>query len=54
MVGFVFFLKSPRNISIEAAAALASRARGRAAIVALTVDATDETLAPGPFAAPRA
>ena len=45
MVGFVFFLKSPRNISIEAAAALASRARGRAAIVALTVDATDETLA---------
>jgi phosphoribosylanthranilate isomerase len=44
MVGFVFFPKSPRNVSVGTAAALASRARGRAAIVALTVDATDETL----------
>jgi phosphoribosylanthranilate isomerase len=45
MVGFVFFARSPRNVSIEAAAALASRARGRAGIVALTVDAEDAALA---------
>ena len=41
MVGFVFFAKSPRFISVERAAALARRARGRAEIVALTVDVAE-------------
>jgi phosphoribosylanthranilate isomerase len=45
MVGFVFFPRSPRNISPAAAAELAARARGRAGIVALTVDAEDQALA---------
>ena len=45
MVGLVFFEKSPRNVSLEAAQALAARARGRAKIVALTVDADDAALA---------
>jgi phosphoribosylanthranilate isomerase len=44
MVGFVFFPKSPRNIALADAAALAKRARGRAEIAALTVDADDATL----------
>ncbi|MFN0191937.1 MAG: phosphoribosylanthranilate isomerase [Aestuariivirga sp.] len=44
-VGLVFFAKSPRNVSVETAAALASRARGRAKIVALVVDAADDLLA---------
>ncbi len=44
-VGFVFFPKSPRNIAPDKAAALAAPARGRADIVAVTVDATDEALA---------
>jgi len=44
MVGFVFFPPSPRNLGLDAAARLAQRARGRAAIVALTVDADDATL----------
>ncbi len=44
-VGFVFFPKSPRNVSVAAAARLAEAARGRAAIVALVVDADDDTLA---------
>jgi len=44
MLGFVFFQKSPRNVSLTTARALAERARGRAAIVALTVDADDATL----------
>jgi phosphoribosylanthranilate isomerase len=43
-VGFVFFPPSPRNIAIERAAALAGRARGKAGIVALTVDADDALL----------
>ncbi len=43
-VGLVFFTKSPRNLSMEAAAALAARARGRADIVAVTVDADDALL----------
>jgi len=43
-VGFVFFPKSPRNVTVEQAAALASQARGRAKVVALTVDATDALL----------
>jgi phosphoribosylanthranilate isomerase len=44
MVGFVFFPKSPRNLDLEAARALGLRARGRARIVALTVDADDNLL----------
>ena len=43
-VGFVFFAKSPRNIALEDAARLATVARGRAKIVALTVDAEDQVL----------
>ncbi len=43
-VGLVFFAKSPRHLSMEAAAALADRARGRAEIVAVTVDADDALL----------
>jgi len=45
MVGFVFFAKSPRHVSIAKAAELANRARGHAAIVALTVDADEAALA---------
>ena len=45
MVGFVFFDASPRNLSLDAGAALAERARGRAEIVALSVDADDDRLA---------
>lgn len=44
-LGFVFFAKSPRNVSPERAAALAAPAAGRADTVAVTVDADDETLA---------
>jgi phosphoribosylanthranilate isomerase len=44
VAGFVFFEKSPRHLSIEQAHALAQRARGRAQIAVLTVDASDETL----------
>jgi phosphoribosylanthranilate isomerase len=43
-IGFVFFAKSPRNISPRRAAELARLARGRARIVALTVDADDAAL----------
>ena len=43
-VGFVFFAKSPRNISHTDAARLANIARGRCKIVALTVDADDAAL----------
>jgi phosphoribosylanthranilate isomerase len=43
-VGFVFFPPSPRNLGYEAARALGQRVKGRAGKVALTVDATDETL----------
>ena len=43
-VGFVFFAPSPRNLGYEAARALGKRVKGRAAKVALTVDATDEML----------
>jgi len=45
MVGFVFFAKSPRHVSFEMARELANRARMRAEIVALSVDADDATLA---------
>jgi phosphoribosylanthranilate isomerase len=43
-VGFVFFEKSPRNVELDHAAMLATRARGKAGIVALTVDAPDMLL----------
>jgi phosphoribosylanthranilate isomerase len=52
-IGLVFFPRSPRFVDLDRAKALAERARGRAAIVALVVDAPDsmlisivETLAP--------
>ena len=45
LVGLVFYPKSPRNVTIEQAAKLAERARGRARIVALIVDADDVTIA---------
>ena len=44
MVGFVFFPKSPRHVDWETARALGLEARGRAKIVALTVDADDDAL----------
>jgi phosphoribosylanthranilate isomerase len=44
LVGFVFFPSSPRNLGLEAARTLGSQVKGRAGKVALTVDATDETL----------
>lgn len=40
-VGLVFFPPSPRNVTPEAAAVLAGKARGRAQIVALMVDPDD-------------
>jgi phosphoribosylanthranilate isomerase len=43
-IGFIFFPKSPRNVSAEAAGELRRAARGRAKAVAVTVDATDEVL----------
>jgi phosphoribosylanthranilate isomerase len=43
-VGFVFFGKSPRNLDPELAARLAAPARGRARIVAVTVDPDDALL----------
>ena len=42
MVGFVFFPPSPRHLRLEDARDLAARVKGRAAVVALTVNATDE------------
>jgi phosphoribosylanthranilate isomerase len=45
MAGFVFFPASPRHISLETARELGRQAKGRAAKVALTVDADDTTLA---------
>ncbi|MGE0827904.1 MAG: phosphoribosylanthranilate isomerase [Hyphomonadaceae bacterium] len=44
-IGLVFFPKSPRHVSLESAAALAARARGRAEIAAVTVNASDAELA---------
>lgn len=44
MVGFVFFPPSPRHLSLETARELGRQAKGRAAKVALTVDADDATL----------
>jgi phosphoribosylanthranilate isomerase len=44
LVGLVFFPPSPRNVSLETGAKLAARARGKARVVALTVDAADDLL----------
>lgn len=44
LVGLVFFPPSPRSVSLEEAVPLAARARGRAQVVALTVDADDALL----------
>jgi phosphoribosylanthranilate isomerase len=44
LVGFIFFPKSPRNVSVPQAAALRDLARGRAMGVAVTVDAGDAQL----------
>ena len=44
MVGFVFFERSPRHLSLQRADALAARTGSRARRVALTVDADDATL----------
>lgn len=44
MVGFVFFPKSPRHIDWATARALGRQAKGHATIVALSVDADDDTL----------
>ncbi len=44
MLGFVFFGKSPRNLSPDTAASLGARVRCRALKVALSVDADDATL----------
>ena len=43
-IGFIFFPKSPRNIEPSDAGRLAARARGRAKIVAVTVDADSDLL----------
>lgn len=43
-LGFIFFPKSPRNVAPEVAAELADRVRGKAKIVAVTVDADDDEL----------
>ncbi|MFN4143783.1 phosphoribosylanthranilate isomerase [Aestuariivirga sp.] len=44
LIGLVFYPKSPRNVTLEQASALAERARGRARIVTLVVDADDALL----------
>ena len=44
MVGFVFFPPSPRHLSLVAARDLGNQVQGRAAKVALTVDADDAML----------
>jgi phosphoribosylanthranilate isomerase len=43
-VGLMFYQKSPRNVSLELAAKLATIAKGRAKIVAVVVDADDALL----------
>lgn len=42
--GFVFFERSPRNVTLERAARLAGQAKGRIKTVALTVDASDAAI----------
>lgn len=44
-VGLVWFAKSPRHVTLEAARSLAARARGRAKVVSLVVDASDTEIA---------
>ncbi|MBN8606112.1 MAG: phosphoribosylanthranilate isomerase [Caulobacterales bacterium] len=44
-VGLVFFPRSPRHVAMAHAGALARRAKGRAEVVAVTVNADDELLA---------
>jgi phosphoribosylanthranilate isomerase len=44
MVGFVFFPPSPRDLGLQAARILGARVRGRAAKVALTVNANNHLL----------
>lgn len=46
-VGFVFFPPSPRHLDLAAARDLGARVQGRAAKVALSVDAADALLAAG-------
>jgi len=43
--GLVFFPKSPRHVSLEAARSLASLLRGKTRVVVLVVDPTDEDVA---------
>lgn len=43
-LGFVFFAKSPRSVTPDEAARLSAHYRGKAAIVALTVDAADASV----------
>jgi phosphoribosylanthranilate isomerase len=45
MVGFIFFDKSPRHLSLDQAASLGAQVGSRAAKVLLTVDADDASLA---------
>jgi phosphoribosylanthranilate isomerase len=45
MVGFMFFAQSPRNLSLHAARELGTLVKGRAEMVAVTVDADDAMLA---------
>jgi phosphoribosylanthranilate isomerase len=44
-IGFIFFPKSPRHVGVEEAGRLRQAAKGRAQVVAVTVDADDEYLA---------
>ncbi|MBK8007546.1 MAG: phosphoribosylanthranilate isomerase [Rhizobiales bacterium] len=44
MVGLVFFGNSPRNVTPAEASSLAARARGKAKVVALSVDADDKLI----------
>ena len=44
LVGLVFFPPSPRAVTMDLAAKLAARARGRAVVTALVVDADDKLL----------
>lgn len=43
-VGFIFFARSPRNVTPQAAARLADMVRGSATVVAVTVNADDALL----------
>ncbi len=43
-IGFIFFEKSPRYIEPDIAGALAARARGKAKVVAVTVNPTSDDL----------